>query len=146
MSTIAAAKSVAWKWAQNLPVHWTLSDLFPEGKEKNSSHQINLSDYHLFIWQNLYLYIFFTFRYYKNKSLRLSDTVSLKKKNVKYTTALNNKKVRWLLALDATEPVSEPHFSTAKEISVDTTSNNFWNDAEILLKSFWTSHLQMMVY
>ena len=30
-----------------------------EGKTKNSSHQINLSDYHLFIWQNLYLYIFY---------------------------------------------------------------------------------------
>ena len=34
-----------------------------EGKTKNSSHQINLSDYHLFIWQNLSLYIF-TVRYY----------------------------------------------------------------------------------
>ena len=35
------------------------------------------------------------------------------------------------------------HFSTAKEISyilfhVKTTTNNFWNDAEMLLKSFWT--------
>ena len=45
------------------------------------------------------------------------------------------------------------HFSTAKEIHkcksyilfhVKTTTNNFWNDAEMLLKSFWTSHLQMM--
>ena len=25
-----------------------------------------------------------------------------------------------------------------------TTTNKFWNDAEMLLKSFWTSHLQMM--
>ena len=49
--------------------------------EKSSSHQINLSDYHLFIWQNLYSYVF-TFRYCKNKSLRLSEN-----KNAKYTTA-----------------------------------------------------------
>ena len=27
---------------------------------------------------------------------------------------------------------------------VKTTTNKFWNDAEMLLKSFWTSHLQMM--
>ena len=38
-----------------------LSDLFQDGKEKNSSHQINLSDYHLFIRRNLYLYIFLPF-------------------------------------------------------------------------------------
>ena len=44
------------------------------------------------------------------------------------------------------------YFSTAKEMSVKatfffvvkTTANKFWNDAEMLLKSFWTSHLQMM--
>ena len=42
-------------------------------------------------------------------------------------------------------------FSTAKEMSVKatffyvkTTTNKFWNDAEMMLKSFWTSHLQMM--
>ena len=27
---------------------------------------------------------------------------------------------------------------------VKTTTNKFWNDAEMLLKSLWTSHLQMM--
>ena len=27
---------------------------------------------------------------------------------------------------------------------VKTTTNRFWNGAEMLLKSFWTSHLQMM--
>ena len=58
-----------------------------------------------------------------------------------------------------TELVSQPvtdkhssHFSTAKEMSVkatfffdvQTTTNKFWNDAEMLLKSSWTSHLQMM--
>ena len=38
------------------------------------------------------------------------------------------------------------HFSTAKEIifHVTITTNKFWNDAEMMLKSFWTSHLQMM--
>ena len=28
--------------------------------------------------------------------------------------------------------------------NVKTTTNKFWNDPEMLLKSFWTSHLQMM--
>jgi hypothetical protein len=95
VTTIGAAKSVAWKWAKNLPVHWTLSDLFPDGKEKTSSHQINLSDYHLFIWQNSYLYIF-TFRYCKNKSLWLSDTVSFKTKmwNIQ---RLNNNNCSWIV-------------------------------------------------
>ena len=39
------------------------------------------------------------------------------------------------------------HFSTAKEIilfHVTITTNKFWNDAGMMLKSFWTSHLQMM--
>ena len=75
-----------WHWS--IYLHFVRP--FPrwEGK-KNSCHQINLPDYHLLIWQNLYLYIF-TFRYCKNKSLRLSDIVSLKNKNAKYTQRLNN--------------------------------------------------------
>ena len=35
--------------------------LFPDGKEKPKTLVINLLDYHLFIWQNLYLYIFLPF-------------------------------------------------------------------------------------
>ena len=29
---------------------------------------------------------------------------------------------------------------------VKTTTNKIWSDAEMLLKSFWTSHLQMNPY
>ena len=40
----------------------------------------------IYLFDIIYIYIFFTFRYCKNKSLRLSDTVSLKYKNAKYIT------------------------------------------------------------
>ena len=42
------------------------------------------------------------------------------------------------------------HFSKRDECKsyilfyVKTTTNKFWNDAEMLLKSFWTSHCRMM--
>ena len=77
VTTIGAAKSVARKWAQNLLVHWTLSDLFPDGKEKKTLVIKSI----IYLTKFIFLYIFyiFTFRYCKNKSLRLSDTVSLKK-------------------------------------------------------------------
>ena len=66
-----------WNWNLKAFPRW-------EGKTKNSSH---LSDYHLFIYLTKFIFIyFFTFRYCKNKSLRLSDTVSLKYKNAKYIT------------------------------------------------------------
>ena len=29
-------------------------------------------------------------------------------------------------------------------VNATTTTNGFWNDAEMLLKSLWTSHMQMM--
>ena len=86
VTTIGAAKSVARKWAQNLPV-WTLSDLFPDGKEKPKTLVIkSIYQITIYLFDKIYIYIFFTFRYCKNKSLRLSDTVSLKYKNAKYIT------------------------------------------------------------
>ena len=69
-----------------------------------------------------------------------------------------------VLALEASEPVSELGTQMAVEqitiisfqyskrdeckscipFYVKTTTNKFWKDAEKLLKSFWTSHFQMM--
>ena len=69
-----------------------------------------------------------------------------------------------VLALEASEPVSELGTQMAVEqitiisfqyskrdeckscipFYVKTTANKFWKDAEKLLKSFWTSHFQMM--
>ena len=63
-----------------------------------------------------------------------------------------------VLAIEATEPVSEQVTQMAVELvnnhliseqqkilfHVKTTTNRFRNDAEMLLKSFWTSHMQMM--
>ena len=86
VTTIGAAKSVARKWAQNLPV-WTLSDLFPDGKEKPKTLVIkSIYQITIYLFDKIYIYIFFTFRYCKNKSLRLSDTVSLIYKTAKYIT------------------------------------------------------------
>ena len=93
MFFIGAAKSVAQKWAQNLPVHWTMSDLFPVGKEKTKTLVIkSIYQITIYLFDKIYIYIFFTFRYCKNKSLRLSDTVSLKYKNAKYITDQQQKK------------------------------------------------------
>ena len=73
--------------------------------------------------------------------------------------------VNSVLALEATEPVSEPVTQMAVEMinnhlisvqskrdecksynlfHVKTTINIFWNDAEMLLKSFWNSHLKII--
>ena len=71
-----------------------------------------------------------------------------------------------LLALDATEPLSQLVTQMAVEIIdihvislqkkrrckgyilfyAKTTKNKFWNDVEMMLKSFWTSHLPMGLY
>ena len=34
VTTLGTAKLLVRKWAQNLPVYWNSSDLFPDGKEK----------------------------------------------------------------------------------------------------------------
>ena len=44
VTTIGAAKSVAQKWAQNLPVHWTMSDLFPENAKYITDQQQQPTD------------------------------------------------------------------------------------------------------
>ena len=86
VTTIGAAKLVVRKWAQNLPV-WTLSDLFPDGKEKPKTLVIkSIYQITIYLFDKIYIYIFLTFPYCKNKSLRLSDTVSLIYKNAKYIT------------------------------------------------------------
>ena len=53
----------------------------------------------IYLFDKIYIYIYLTFRYCKNKSLRLSDTVSLKNKNAKYTTAQQQKKTSISVAL-----------------------------------------------
>ena len=71
--------------------------------------------------------------------------------------------ITWPLALEATELVSEPITQMAVElinchlISVQCSKRDecksyilfhvtikFWNDGEMMLRSYWTSHLQMM--
>ena len=65
-----------------------MSDLFPVEKEKTKTLVIkSIYQITVYLFDKIYIYIFFTFRYCKNKSLRLSDTVSLMNKNAKYTTA-----------------------------------------------------------
>ena len=69
-----------------------------------------------------------------------------------------------LLALEATKTVTEPVTEMALELIynhiisvrkrekpksyilfyVTIATNKFWNDSELMLKSFWTSHLQIM--
>ena len=59
VTTIGAAKSVARKWAQNLPV-WTLSDLFPDGKEKPKTLVIkSIYQITIYLFDKIYIYIFF---------------------------------------------------------------------------------------
>ena len=54
------------------------------GRKKNTSHQINLLDYYIH-WKQYSLYSFFSIL--QQQVFGPSDTVSLKDKNVKYTTA-----------------------------------------------------------
>ena len=62
VTTIGAAKSVARKWAQNLPVYWTLSDLFPDGKEKTKTLVIkSIYQITIYLFDKIYIYIFSNF-------------------------------------------------------------------------------------
>ena len=62
VTTIGAAKSVARKWAQNLPVYWTLSDLFPDGKEKTKTLVIkSINQITIYLFDKIYIYIFSNF-------------------------------------------------------------------------------------
>ena len=62
MFFIGAAKSVAQKWAQNLPVHWTMSDLFPFGKEKTKTLVIkSINQITIYLFDKIYIYIFSNF-------------------------------------------------------------------------------------
>ena len=91
-----------------------------------------------------------------------STTISVTCSDSSNSSSITFWLVSSVIALEATEPVSELvtqmtvelikiiSFSKRDECKsyilfhVKATTNRFWNDAEMLLKSIWTSHLQMM--